>query len=468
MTFKFTGPSAHRDDYRRVLDVSLPLVAGMASTTVMEFTDRIFVGNHSVAEVAAATPAGIAYFLPLSLFLGTVGYVSVFISQYRGAGMEGRIGSCLWQGLWLSLLAAVVMLGYSFCARPLFDLAGHGETIAAYERIYFRTLCLGAFFSLASSALSGYFSGMGRTRPVMVVNIIGMVVNIPLDYALINGIGPFPELGIFGAGLATVSASALIFILFAGLVLAREGGQGLGLTRWVPVPSLMKKVLHYGLPGGLHLFLDIFAFTFFVFLVGRLGETALAATNIALSINSLAFMPLYAFSSGTSVLVGNHLGGGELKKAESVTFASLHLALVYVLPLCALFLFAPEPLINLFAPAGGSPEAFAPVREAGVVCLRFVVVYLFFDTVGFVASGALSGAGDTRYIMWATLICAFTLMILPAGTGVLALGLGLTFAWCCPTVYIAGLCLATVARYINGPWRSMRLVETDTPPATKV
>ena len=453
------GPTAHTSDYRQVLNISLPLVAGMASTTVMEFTDRIFVGNHSVTEVAAATPAGIAYFLPLSLFLGTVGYVSVFISQYRGAKMEDRIGSCLWQGLWLSLIGALIMAGFSLLARPLFDLAGHGEAIAAFERIYFRTLCLGAFFSIGSSAFSGYFSGMGRTRPVMVVNLLGMVVNIPLDYALINGIGPFPELGIFGAGIATVSASALIFFLFAGLMVTGEDHQRMGLTRWAPVPEMFKKLLTYGLPGGMHLFLDIFAFTFFVFLVGRLGETALAASNIALSINSLAFMPLYAFSSGTSVLVGNHLGENQVPRAESVTGASLHLALVYVIPLCALFLFAPEPLINLFAPNAGNPADFAPVREAGVVCLRFVVFYLFFDTVGFVHSGALSGAGDTRYIMWATLCCGLFLMILPATVGVLFLGLGLTFAWCCPTLYIARLCIATVLRYARGPWRSMKLVE---------
>ena len=458
MRFWFKGPTIHSEDYQRVLTVSLPLVAGMASTTVMEFTDRIFVGNHSITEVAAATPAGIAYFLPLSLFLGTIGYVSVFIAQYRGAQMEARIGSCLWQGLWLSLLGALFMVGCASLAGPLFDLAGHGEAIAAFERIYFRTLCLGAFFPLGSAALAGYFSGMGRTRPVMVVNLLGMVINIPLDYAMINGIGPFPEWGIFGAGLATIGSAAVIFFLFAGLMIFREPHEALGLRRWSILPDLFKKLLRYGLPGGMHLSLDIFAFTFFVFLVGRLGETALAATNIALSINSLAFIPLYAFSSGTSVLVGHHLGAGRVVKAESVTGASLHLALVYVLPLCLLFLCAPGLLIDLFAPRGGVLADFLKVKEASVLCLRFVVFYLLFDTVGFVYSGALSGAGDTRYLMWATLLCAFFLMVLPATIGVLILGYGLTFAWCCPTLYIASLCIAVLLRYLWGPWRSMILI----------
>lgn len=459
MKFFSSRPTAHSSDYKRVLSVSLPLVAGMASTTVMEFTDRIFVGNHSTAEVAAATPAGIAYFLPISLFLGTAGYVSVFISQYKGAGMEERIGSYLWQGIWLSLLGALVMLIYASFAGPLFNLAGHGETIAAYERIYFRTLCTGAFFSIGAGALSGFFSGLGRTKPVMLINLLGMLVNIPLDYCLINGIGPFPELGIFGAGIATVTASGVIFTLFALLIASKERDKGLGLSQFRPVPHRMGKIVRYGLPGGLHLFLDIFAFTFFVFLVGRLGETALAATNIALSINSLAFMPLYAFSHGTSVLVGNHLGAGNPKKAEAVTGASMHLALAYILPLCAIFFFTPEPLISLFAPADQPLELFEPIRETAVVCLRFVVVYLFFDMVSFVCSGALSGAGDTRYIMWATLLTSLFLMILPAGIGVLGLGYGLTFAWCCPTLYIMGLCIATVIRYFKGPWRSLKLVE---------
>lgn len=459
MTLGLKGPWPHGDDYRNVLAISLPLVAGMASTTVMEFTDRIFVANHSVAEVAAATPAGIAYFLPLSLFLGTVGYISVFIAQYRGAGMMERIGSCLWQGLWLALVGTLFMAVFSLSAGPLFALAGHGAAIAAFERIYFRTLCLGAVFSLASTALSGYFSGMGRTRPVMGVNLVGMGVNIPLDYCLINGIGPFPELGIFGAGLATVVASAVIFLLFAVLLLIREDRAKLGLAHFEPVPELFAKLLHYGLPGGLHLFVDIFAFTFFIFLVGRLGQTALAATNIALSINSLVFMPLNAFASGTSVLVGNHLGAGRVHRAETATAASLILALVYALPLGALFVFAPGPLINLFAPGGAPPEAFAPVRDAGTICLRFVSAYLVFDTLSFVLAGTLAGAGDTRYIMWTTLGCALCLMILPAGIGVVALGWDLPRAWCCPTAYIVGLSLVILARYRRGPWRRLKLVK---------
>ena len=190
--------------YRRIFTVSMPLVVSLGATTVMEFTDRLFLARYSLDAIAAALPAGIMALLAMTIFLGTTSYVSVFVAQYTGQGRPEMVGRAVWQGIYVALLGAAVLGGMAFLAEGIFALGGHSREIQVLESIYFRTLCLGAGIHLAGGAFAGFFTGQGRTRVVMLANLAGMLLNIPLDYCLINGIGPFPELGIFGAGLATV------------------------------------------------------------------------------------------------------------------------------------------------------------------------------------------------------------------------------------------------------------------------
>ena len=93
--------------YKELIAVSLPLVFSMAATTVMEFTDRVFLANYAIDAIAAALPAGIAAFLILTFFSGVTTYLNVFIAQYTGAGSYRQIGSCIWQGIYFTILAAV-------------------------------------------------------------------------------------------------------------------------------------------------------------------------------------------------------------------------------------------------------------------------------------------------------------------------------------------------------------------------
>jgi MATE family multidrug resistance protein len=93
-------------------------------------------------------------------------------------------------------MAAVILVGLSFAAHPIFQLGGHPPEVQKLERIYFRVLCLGGGFNVLGTCLAGFFTGRGQTRPVMLINIIGMAFNIPLDCALINGVWFFPEMGI--------------------------------------------------------------------------------------------------------------------------------------------------------------------------------------------------------------------------------------------------------------------------------
>jgi MATE family multidrug resistance protein len=213
------------NSYRALFSVSLPLVLSMAATTVMEFTDRVFLANYSMEAIAAALPGGISAFLFLIFFAGVASYLNVFIAQYTGAGYLHRIGACVWQGIYFSVLAAVILIGVSFMADPLFRFGGHPLEVQQLESVYFGILCLEAGMNVLGTSLACFFSGRGKTRPVMAISMIGMAFNIPLDYALINGIWLFPEMGIQGAGIATVFSWTLIAALYCVLIFNRENNR---------------------------------------------------------------------------------------------------------------------------------------------------------------------------------------------------------------------------------------------------
>jgi len=452
--------------YRDVLGVSLPLVASMATTMVMEFTDRIFLASYSLEAIAAALPAGIAAFLFISFFSGTAGYVNVFVAQYTGAGALHRIGAALWQGIYFALISGVIMAGLYFIAEPLFRFGGHSIEVQRLEVIYFRILCLGAGTQILGTGLSCFYSGRGHTRPVMIFYMIGTLVNIPLDYALINGIWIFPELGILGAGIATVVSWTLVAVIFVIMIFTGENDRIYAVRKHRQFdPALFRRLLKFGMPGALQFSMDVFGFTFFVLMVGRIGKLELAVSNIVISIDSLAFTPLMGFSMGTSTLVGQALGRNRPQEAVAVTRATIHIALIYMFFMVLLFVLAPHYLLDLFRPGDLAPESFAAMRRMGVNLLRIVCCYLFFDALYMVCIGVLRGAGDTRFIMWSITLVSLFGMILPIYIGIEYFGRGLYFAWVCITLFIFMMFVVSFGRYVQGRWKHMRVIETgDLPP----
>ena len=305
--------------YREVSRVCVPLVTGMAATTVMEFTDRIFLSHYSVNAISAVVPAGVTVFLIVCFLGGIAGYISVFIAQYHGAGRPEKIGATLWQGLFFTFLSGVILLFIaSFVTIPLFRLVGHSPEIRVLEGYYFMILCQGGVLHVAIQTLSGFFTGRGMTRPVMIANIVGMVVNIPLNYAMINGVWGMPELGIRGAAIATVVSWGVVVLCLAPPIFSKHFRREFKLFETMALErDILLRLLRYGVPGALQFSLDIFAFTFFILIVGRMGTVPLAASNIVISISSLAFMPALGFSFGISSITGHALGKGRPEEART-------------------------------------------------------------------------------------------------------------------------------------------------------
>ncbi|MDA3916415.1 MAG: MATE family efflux transporter [Deltaproteobacteria bacterium] len=446
--------------YKEILRISLPLVLSMGATTFMEFTDRIFLGRYSLDALAASMPAGITSFLFASFFIGAAGYVNVFIAQYTGANDNKKVGASLWQAIYFSIFGGILMALLAFTSVKLFAFIGHAPEIQKLEVIYFRILCYGTGAIILGTTLSCFYSGRGLTKNVMLVHIIGTLFNIPLDYAIINGVWGFPELGIQGAAIATVMSWILITFIFIILIFNKKYNECFSVWNARQFnPKLFTRLMKFGIPGGVQFFLDILAFTFFILIVGRLGKQELTVTNLVMSINALSYMPMFGFSMGVSTLVGQAMGGGKPDSAVIAANSTAHIALFYVFGLILLFVFFPIPLIKMFLPADMAPADLKVIIDMGIILLRFVAAYLFFDSINIIYMGVLKGAGDSMFIMWSMSLTTIFFLFIPVWVGVTNFGMGLYFAWTCITIYLFMLCFIIFTRFYKGKWKTIRILE---------
>jgi multidrug resistance protein, MATE family len=442
-----------------VLTIAYPLVLSQMSLTLQVFVDRLFLTWYSTEAVAAAVTGLLVTWSVVGLCISTGEYVTTFIAQYYGAGRPRRIGAALWQGIYFSLLAGVVLAALSPLAGPLFTLAGHAPSLQDYETAYSRILLLGAAPIVLMATLPSFYAGRGRTLPILLVQLLVTALNALLCYLWIFGHGGFPRGGVRGAALATVTSQAVGAAVYLGLVLRRAHRQQFGtLAGWRPEPALFARLLRYGLPAGLQFSIEIMAFAAFMVIVGRLGTAALAATGIAFNLNMIVFMPFLGIGIAVSSMVGRYLGADQPESAGRSVWSAFRVGLVY-LGLCStLYLLAPRLLLAPYA-AGADPAAFADVGRFAVVLLRFVALYSLFDMMSVIFGAALKGAGDTTYPLVVTLILSWGVMVVPTYVLCVSLGGGVYSAWTTASAYIFLVGLLMLRRFRSGGWRSLRVIE---------
>lgn len=452
--------------YGRLLKIAFPLILSTGSHSVMMTIDRILLSWHSTDSIAAAVPAALLNFAILCFFLGTAMYTSTFVAQYIGAGRPERVGPALWQGLRIAAAGGIVLPLIGPFAPQIFALVGHDPSVQAEEVIYFRILNIGAFFFLSNAVLSCFYSGRGQTWPVMWINVGMATLNAILDYGLILGKLGLPRLGIQGAGIATVVSTATFTCLYAYLVF-RKRHNSLYATRsaWRLEKPLFLRMLRFGAPSGVHFFLDLMGFTLFVLIIGRIGKTELAASNMAQQINLLGLLPMIGMGIATTIMVGQFQGAKRSDLAERATYSALQLALLYSATLACLYVFLPDLLLAPFA-AGGALEDAPRMREISSQILRYMAVIILLDTVAIATGATLKGAGDTRFVMYTLAFTSTFCLVIPVYIAIEVLQLSIYHGWLCMTVNMSIVASIFFARFLGKRWQSIEVIESESPEAT--
>ncbi len=450
--------------FREFVYVALPLIISKASITVMNFVDRLFLSWSSTEEIAAAVPAGTLFFTLIAIFFGTSEYTNTFVAQYYGANRPKGIASSVWQGIYFSLISSVICFVMLPVGWFIFDLAGHDPKVAALEKMYFSWLMVCAPFIIINHALSGFYSGRGKTQVIMTLNVLAHLLNGFLDYALIFGKWGMPELGLKGAAIATVIAQVLLTVIYFCLILGPTNHQRYGTRtatqfRW----PLLKKLIRYGSPVGIQFTLDIGSFAAFSLMIGSLGNVELAASNIVMAINMLAFFPMIGAEVATCALVGQYIGRGDKKTAEKCAYTAWLSVEGYMIFFALIYVIFPEQLMLLFQGDYNNPNIpFEKIVDYGSTLLWLVAIYQISDGMILTFSGALRGAGDTFYAMWVSVIFAWCFFVPGAWIILHIIDWGIYAAWGWTTLYLTIVGLLLFLRFRSGKWKNIDLIGDDT------
>ncbi len=453
--------SARAGSLHELLLIALPLIISFGSQSLMNFADRIFLTWHSNTALAATMPAGMLNWTFLSFAYGIANYTGTFVAQYEGANRRDRVAAVVWQASAMALVLGAGLALLSLAAPAIFEFMGHPRDVQVAEVTYFSTLCLGTPAVLLMTTLSGFFSGKGRTAVVMIVNMSAVGINLALDYILIFGIGPFPALGIWGAALATVTANIFAAVFFLTLIVISTRREKYPMRETMKFDaSLCLRMIQYGLPMGLQMFVDVAGFAVFAFFVGRLGTTQLAATNLAFNLNSLSFIPMIGLGVAVMTIVGRRVGEGEPELAQKTVRHALWFGLSYMGAWCLAYLFIPKMLLAPFA-AFAEGEDFSALEDLVVVLLRFVVIYGLFDVLAIIYGYAIRGAGDTFFPLIFFALASLLCLITPAVLISLYWKGNLLAIWAAVTSYVVVVGIGMYWRYSSGYWKTLSLLEAN-------
>lgn len=448
--------------YRELIRLALPLVLSTSFMTVQVFLDTVLLAWHDPNEMAASFPAVMWYWLFFGLLQVTAGYTSTFVAQYTGAARPNRVGPAVWQGIHFAVIAGLLFLFVWPLAPTLIAAGEHTADLQRLEVIYLRCLSFAALPMLVMSAVNGFFSGRGQTWTVLGIEGFGTAVNVVLALVLIFGRAGFPEMGIAGAGWATVAGSWGAAIMALGLFLRkRYRVEFQSLSGWRPERELFGRLMKFGGPAGVQVLLDVLVFHLFTQLVGRLGEAAMGATTLAVRLNMVAFMPMYGLGQAVCIMVGQRLGGNRADLAEKSTYNGFRLMFGYAVLVAAAYLLLPGLLVSIFE-GDKDPEKFAAITAIVPTLLVCVAIYTLADAACMTFAFALRGAGDTRFVTIVTFALAWPIMVIPTYL-VVTSGGSVYWAWIFTSAHIFAMATTFYLRFRHGKWKTMRVIEAAPP-----
>ncbi|MDJ0698710.1 MAG: MATE family efflux transporter [Woeseiaceae bacterium] len=439
-----------------LLRLALPMVVSQGTFAVMIFTDRYFMSQIDPVHMAAALAGGVASFFSFCFFSGLLSYANALSAQYLGAGEHFKCPKVVTQGLIMTVMSAPFLSLITFLVAGIFESMGHEPEQVELARKYYLILMAGVLVTLAKICIASYFAGIGRTHVVMICDVFSLVVNVPLCYAMVFGEFGLPALGIAGAGISTVVATVLGFLLFVVFYFRREHRDTFAVLRSFSLDmKILRRFWRLGLPSGLELFLNVAAFNLFLLMFQSYGVAEGAAAAIVFNWDILSFVPMIGLGVGVISLIGRFVGARDMARTNEVISAAFAVALAYSAVLAVLYIAFRYPLVEVFAPPSGD---FTAIRELSAFMMIGLSSYVMADAVIIVSGGVLRGAGDTRWLMvasvslhWAMLVAQFFI--------IRVLELSPKVSWVALCILVLAIALIYSLRLRGGRWRDPEVLE---------
>lgn len=405
--------AGHERDYTRgtlvhaIVLLAVPMVLEMAMESIFGVVDIFFVGRLGAEAVAVVGITEAVLTLVFATAVGLSSAATALVARRVGEKKTDAASHAAVQAILLGVVASIAtaVLGAWF-ADDLLRLMGAGEETIALGTDYTRIIFIGSFTIYLLFLINAIFRGAGdpalSLRALWIANLINMV----LDPLLIFGWGPFPELGLTGAAVATTLGRGIGVIYQLNLLIEHKGHLDVRLRHLRPDPQVVRKMVSVAWPGMLQFLISTASWLGVVRLLTPFGDAALAGYTIALRLVVFAILPSWGLCGAAGTLVGQCMGAQKIDRAERAAWTTGFINMVGMSVVALVFVpFAPL-LIGLF-----STDSAAVAQ--GTQALRWLAYSFPLFAYGMVVSQSLNGAGDTVSTTWINLI-SYWLIQLPA------------------------------------------------------
>ncbi len=432
---------------RAVILLAIPMILEMSMESVFAICDAFFVSRLGPAALATIGLAESMLTLVYGVGLGLAMATTAMVARRMGEKDREAAAATAVQAILLALVIAIVVGVPAFLLAPrLLALMGAEAEVLAVGTGYTRLLLGSNVVILLLFVNNAIFRGAGDASLAMRALWLANGINLVLDPCLIFGLGPFPEMGLTGAALATtLGRGAGVIYQLAHLTSGRHR-VAVRRSAWRVQREVMGRLVRVASSGAGQFLVATASWVALVRIVATFGSSAVAAYTLAIRIIIFAFLPAFGISNAAATLVGQNLGAGRPDRAErSVWITGVYTSL-FLAGVTVLFLLFAEPLVRLFTDD-------ADIVPRAAACLRIISYGYVFYAWGMVMIQAFNGAGDTVTPLWLNLFCFWLCQIpmayvLATGTGLAANGVFWSIAAC------ESLCaVAAVLLFRRGTWK---------------
>ena len=348
-----TPAASLRHDARNIVSLAWPMLIGQLAVLGFSTVDTVLVGRHSATDLAAFAVGSAAY---ITVFIGLMGVVLAIgpiVGQLYGAKRLEDAGHQLHQSVWLALGLSVIGCLLLVFPAPFLMLSRATPEVADKIRGYLLALACSLPASLLFTVYRGFNTAVSRPKAVMVLQLGGLALKIPLSISLVFGVSSLgiPALGVTGCGISTLiamwaQAIAAYVVLRNDRFYDRFALRGHGLDR--PQRASLLALLRLGIPLGLTILIEVTGFAFMAIFIARLGATPVAGHQIAVNLVSMMFMMPMALSNATTTLVAQSIGANRLRDARRLSLHGLQVTMALAAITGSLVYLWREPIVGLY------------------------------------------------------------------------------------------------------------------------
>lgn len=444
---------------RSVILLAVPMVLEMAMESIFAVVDIFFVsrwaekaGGDSVSDIVAVvglTEAilSILYAVGVGVAMGVTAVIARRIGERNREAASLAAGQVLWVGLCISAIVAVVGI---FFSKSILQSMGANDAVVEQGLSYITIMLTGSFTIVFLFLINGVFRGAGNASIAMKCLWLANGINIALDPCLIFGLGPFPEMGVTGAAIATnigrfIGMCFLLYHLSSG-----HSQVKLILRDLVFVPKVACNIIRVSAFGVFQFFIATSSWLLLMRIMASHGSEAVAGYTIALRLVVLTFLPAWGFANAAATLVGQNLGAGNPQRAEEAVWQTLRYNVVFMLCTAVIYLVF-SPWLMLFFTKEPT------IINYGVECLRVVSLGYVFFAMGQVLVQAFNGSGDTLTPTWINFICFWVIQIPLAFIASDVLAYGPTGVFWAITLAESAIAIIAYQQFRKGRWKSKKI-----------